>query len=67
MDRKPPRDVKKFEGTGAFLAIIGLISLLAGFVIEFEWTSAAMKIGGIAGIVVGLSLVAVGNLIRDWD
>ena len=67
MDRKSPKDVKTFEWAGAFLAVLGLVALFTGFATEFEWISGAMKIGGIIGVVVGISLVAVGNLIRDWD
>ena len=32
-----------------------------------EWISGALKIGGILGVVIGSSLVAVGNIIRGWD
>jgi hypothetical protein len=47
--------------------VLGLVALFAGFATEFEWTSGAMKIGGSVGVVVGISLVAVGNVIRGWD
>ena len=67
MDRMPPKDVKTFELTGASLAVLGLVALFAGFATEFERISGAMKIGGIIGVVVGISLVAVGNVVRDWD
>jgi hypothetical protein len=67
MDRQPPPDARTFETAGAFLAIGGLVALFVGFAMEFEWVSLALKIGGGIGVVVGASLVVVGNIIRDWD
>jgi hypothetical protein len=67
MSDRQRRESKSFEFAGAILGIGGLILLFAGFVIESHWIAWTARIIGAIGAFIGLSLVAVGNLIRDWD
>jgi hypothetical protein len=61
------RESRTFEFAGAILGIGGLILLFAAIVIEIQWLAWTAGIVGAIGVISGLSLVAIGNLIRDWD
>ena len=67
MGDRQRRESRSFEFSGGILGIGGLVLLFAGFVIEIPWIAWTAGIVGAIGAAIGLSLVAVGNLIRDWD
>jgi hypothetical protein len=67
MSDRQRRESRTFEFAGATLGIGGLILILAAIVIEIRWLAWTAGIAGAIGAVIGLSLVAIGNLIRDWD